>query len=161
MLPDDTRQRRETTLDNSLQTQQTALTDHFNTAEVVVPYSDQAFQSATIEWLVHTNQVCGFFSFLSIADRLLLQPIQVFNHATFKSMLDIASRATKGVSLLTPKKTRDRIIHMFKQKMYLLRDRLNVCILLVTILRTDVPTLGPYRHWSNQRDLRRMASEQH
>ena len=160
MLPDDTRQHRETTLDNNLQTQQTVLTDHFNAAEILVPYSDQVFQSAVIEWLVHTNQVCCFFSFLSIADHLL-QPIQAFNHATFKSMLDIASQVTKGVSLLTPKKTRDRIIHMFKQKMYLLRDRLNVCILLFTILQTDVPTLGPYCHWSNQRDLRRMASKQH
>ena len=140
MLLDDTRQHRETTLDNNLQTQQTVLTDHFDTAEVVVPYSDQAFQSATIKWLVHTNQVCGFFSFLSIADHLLLQPIQALNHATFKSMLDIASQVTKGVSLLTPKKTRDCIIHMFKQKMYLLQDRLNVCILLFTILWTDVPT---------------------
>jgi hypothetical protein len=50
---------------------------------------------------------------------------------------------------------------MFKQKMYLLWDRLNVCILLVTILRTDIPTLGPYHRWSNQHDLRRMASKQH
>ena len=153
MLSDDTRQRRETMLDNSLQTQQTALTDHFNTAEVVVPYSDQAFQSAAIEWLVHTNQVCAFFSFLSIADHLLLQLIQAFTHAMFKSMLDIASQATKGVSLLTPKKTHDCIIHMFKQKMYLLQDHLNVCILLVTILCTYVPTLGPYCRWSNQHDL--------
>jgi hypothetical protein len=41
-------------------------------------------------------------------------------------MLGIASRATKGVLLPSQKTTRNKIIHMFKQKMYLLRDRLNV-----------------------------------
>lgn len=55
MLPDDTRQRRETALENGLQ--QSALTDHFGDAEVIVPYSDLAFESVSIEWLVHTNQV--------------------------------------------------------------------------------------------------------
>ena len=57
MLPEDTRQRKEAALDSSLQTQQTTLTDHFHDAEVVVPYSDKVFEAATIEWLIHTNQV--------------------------------------------------------------------------------------------------------
>ncbi|KAH9019408.1 hypothetical protein EDB84DRAFT_1275822, partial [Lactarius hengduanensis] len=94
----------------SLQTQQTVLSDHFDPpGPEVIPYSDRAFKAAAIEWLVHTNQ-----------------PIQTFKNPMFKTMLDIASRASKGITLPSPKKTRTRIIHMFKQKMYLLRDRLNV-----------------------------------
>jgi hypothetical protein len=44
----------------------------------------------------------------------------------FKKMIDIASRATRGVKLPAPKKTRSRIIHMFKQQMFLLKSRLMV-----------------------------------
>ncbi|KAH9017161.1 hypothetical protein EDB84DRAFT_1276639, partial [Lactarius hengduanensis] len=112
MLPEDTRQRKEAALDRSLQTQQTVLSDHFDPpGPEVIPYSDRVFEAAAIEWLIHTNQ-----------------PIQTFKNPMFKTMLDIASRASKGVTLPSPKKTRARIIHMFKQKMYLLRDRLNVSV---------------------------------
>ena len=34
------------------------LLDHFNPPdEAIIPYSDKAFESAAIEWLVQTNQV--------------------------------------------------------------------------------------------------------
>ena len=65
MLPEDTRQCKEAVLDSSLQTQQTMLTDHFQDAEIVVPYSDQAFEALSIEWLVHTNQVCHLLGSLA------------------------------------------------------------------------------------------------
>ena len=59
MLPEDTRQRKEAALDSSMQTQQTAISDHFNAREeVVVPYSNRAFEAAAIEWLIDSNQVC-------------------------------------------------------------------------------------------------------
>ena len=64
MLPEDTRQCRDATLDSSTHTQQTALSDHFQPDDrQVVPYSVQAFEGAAIEWLVHTNQVCTLFIF--------------------------------------------------------------------------------------------------
>ena len=65
------------------------------------------------------------FSLVNRSD-LGCQPIQAFKNPKFEAMLDMASWATKGVTLPSPKKTRVCIIHMFKQSMYLLRDRLNV-----------------------------------
>jgi hypothetical protein len=40
--------------------------------------------------------------------------------------MDIVSRATRGITLPSPKKTRAHIVHMFKQQMYLLKKHLNV-----------------------------------
>ncbi|KAH8980380.1 hypothetical protein EDB86DRAFT_2813725 [Lactarius hatsudake] len=112
MLPEDTKQRREAALDSSLKTQQTTLTAHFNPREPdPTPYSDSAFEAAAIGWLIQTNQ-----------------PIQAFKNPAFKKMMDIASRATRGITLPAPKKTRGRIVHMFKQQMFLLKKRLNVCV---------------------------------
>ena len=48
-------------------------------------------------------------------------------------MLDIASRASRGITLPSPKKTRAQIIHMFKQQMFLLRGRLNVCLKVISL----------------------------
>ncbi|KAH9007574.1 hypothetical protein EDB84DRAFT_1264729, partial [Lactarius hengduanensis] len=110
MLAEDTKQRRAAAQGTSQQTQQTTLGDHFNPHQAdVIPYSDRVFEAAAIEWLVQSNQ-----------------PIQAFKHPAFKKMLDIASRATRGVTLPSPKKTRSRIIFMFKQQMILLKKRLNV-----------------------------------
>ena len=47
-------------------------------------------------------------------------------------MLDMASWASRGITLPAPKKTRSRIIHMFKQQMFLLRSRLNVSLIIFT-----------------------------
>ena len=30
-----------------------------------IPYSDKAFETAALEWLIETNQVCTFYYFLS------------------------------------------------------------------------------------------------
>jgi hypothetical protein len=123
MLPEDSKQRK----DDAGSSQQTSLADHFqqNDAQVIL-YSAKAFEVSAIEWLVHTNQVGPRYFHSQIDLTLGCQPIQAFNHPSFKTMLDMASRATKGVLLPSPKKTRARIIHLFKQRMYLLRDRLNV-----------------------------------
>ena len=60
MLPEDTKQRKEAALDSCTQTQQTAISDHFNAPrEDIVPYSDRAFEAAAIEWLIDSNQVRG------------------------------------------------------------------------------------------------------
>ena len=65
MLPEDTKRRKEAALDKALKTQQSVLGDHFGPPEEVIPYSERAFEAASIEWLVHTNQVFHLFSFLS------------------------------------------------------------------------------------------------
>jgi len=54
------------------------------------------------------------------------QPIQAFEHPTFKHMISVASRATKGAKIPNRKQTRDEIISIFKKQMTALRDRLNV-----------------------------------
>ncbi|KIK78223.1 hypothetical protein PAXRUDRAFT_115435, partial [Paxillus rubicundulus Ve08.2h10] len=48
--------------------------------EQVVLHLDKLFREATVEWLISTNQ-----------------PIQAIDHPSFKKMIDVASRATKGV----------------------------------------------------------------
>ena len=69
MLPEDTKQRKEAALDSASKTQQTSLGDHFSPVDTeVIPYSDRAFEAATIEWLVSTNQVCIFIGFLFHSD---------------------------------------------------------------------------------------------
>jgi hypothetical protein len=129
MLPEDAKQRKEAAMDKTLKAQQTVLSDHFSPPDAdIIPYSDRAFEAAAIEWLIHSNQVRYFIlvCFVQRSDPWPLQPIQTFKSAMFKKMLDIASRASHGVTLPSPKKTRVRIINMFKQQMYMLRDRLNV-----------------------------------
>ena len=48
-------------------------------------------------------------------------------------MLDIASRASHSITLLSPKKTHVQIIHMFKQQMFLLCGHLNVCLKVILL----------------------------
>jgi hypothetical protein len=50
--------------------------------EQVAPYSDKLFHQVAIEWLVATDQ-----------------PIRALEHPQFKKMIDVASRATKGVNV--------------------------------------------------------------
>jgi hypothetical protein len=57
MLPQDSKERRVAALDSDLLLTQTNLSNHFTEAAEVIPYSDQAFQDASIQWLVQTNQV--------------------------------------------------------------------------------------------------------
>ncbi|KAH8981829.1 hypothetical protein EDB86DRAFT_2768185, partial [Lactarius hatsudake] len=112
MLPDDTKQRRQAALDKNLKTLQSSVTDHFkpqNESERPIPYSDKAFMCAAIEWLIDGDL-----------------PLQVFSRPSFKRMIDIASRATRGVKLPSPWRTRGHIIKTFKQQMCLLKEWLNV-----------------------------------
>ncbi|KAF9553129.1 hypothetical protein CPC08DRAFT_646011, partial [Agrocybe pediades] len=81
--------------------------------EPVQPYSDALFREAAIQWLVETNQ-----------------PIACVEHPSFKKMIDVAARATKGVNIPTRKKTHDAIIQEFKEQMNALSERLNVRVLI-------------------------------
>ena len=65
MLPDDTRWRKEAASDSGVLTQ-TDLSNHFTEAEATIPYSDKAFQDASLQWLIHTNQVCFLVNFLPV-----------------------------------------------------------------------------------------------
>jgi hypothetical protein len=56
MLPEDTKRRRE----NAKASSQTRLDSHLKekpAKEMVIPYTDQAFREAAIEWLIATDQV--------------------------------------------------------------------------------------------------------
>ena len=92
-----------------------------------------------------------------------LQPIQTFKHPKFKKMLNIAAQATKGIAIPTPRKTRGCVILSFKQKMFLLRDHLNVSLVnLISRFFTLTSThLGPHCSWGNKPDLWHMASRQY
>ncbi|KIJ35873.1 hypothetical protein M422DRAFT_84981, partial [Sphaerobolus stellatus SS14] len=63
--------------------QQSRLTEHFEKAEPqehAIPYSDERFKEAAIEWLIATDQ-----------------PIQALDHPKFHEMIDLASQAKNGV----------------------------------------------------------------
>ncbi|KAF9537426.1 hypothetical protein CPC08DRAFT_604952, partial [Agrocybe pediades] len=73
------------------------------------PYSDGLFREAAIEWLVQTNQ-----------------PVACVDHPSFKKMIDVAARATKGVKIPGRKKTHNAIMKEFKAQMTSLSERLTV-----------------------------------
>ncbi|KDQ58222.1 hypothetical protein JAAARDRAFT_107947, partial [Jaapia argillacea MUCL 33604] len=50
--------------------------------ERIIPYSNDSFKSAAIQWLVETDQ-----------------PISALEHPSFAKMIDIASRAKNGVKI--------------------------------------------------------------
>ena len=136
MIPDDAKQCKEAELDKTLKAQQKILGDHFGLADEVIPYSEKVFEfeALAIKWLVYTNQVLFFpmLCFSLCSDCLLHQPIHAFKYQCFKKMLDMASQASHGVMLPTPKKTHSRIIHMFKQQMFLLHSHLNISLIIFT-----------------------------
>ncbi len=132
MLPEDAKKRKRIVEKN----RQSSVTEHFGPEDPPArptPYSDKALQTAAIEWLIETNQVCTLFLSLSHANTMrgTLQPIQTFNNAAFKNMIDIASQANRSIRLLSSKQSRARIIKMFKQQLCSLRDRLNVLFFIL------------------------------
>ena len=125
MLPEDTKKRKSVE-------KQSSVTAHFGLEDREVrpiPYSEKALETATLEWLIETNQVCILSYFLSpLLTCGKLQPIATFKNAAFKKMLDIMSRSNRGIQLPSPKQSRSQIIKMFKHQLCLLRECLSVCI---------------------------------
>ncbi|KAF8490585.1 hypothetical protein JB92DRAFT_2754255, partial [Gautieria morchelliformis] len=77
--------------------------------EHVVPFTNTVFHDAAIEWLIITDQ-----------------PIQALTHPSFKKMIDIGARATKGVILPTCNGTCDEIMSKFRMQLTNLKERLNM-----------------------------------
>ncbi|KAJ7176397.1 hypothetical protein C8R43DRAFT_827557, partial [Mycena crocata] len=80
-----------------------------NRPERPAPYSDELFREAAVEWLIATDQ-----------------PIRALTHPKFKKMIDIAARATKGVTIPGRNSTRREIMNLFHAQMDKLRIRLSV-----------------------------------
>lgn len=99
--------------------------------ERTLPYSHKTFRRAAIEWIVATDQVSNTIILALILIDLISissQPIQALEHAKFKEMIDIASRATNGVQIPGRKITRGEIIRLFKDHITKLKTQLNVSI---------------------------------
>ena len=61
MLPEDTKKRK-------CLEKQSSVTEHFGPEDRKarpIPYSDKDLETAALEWVIETNQVCGFSYFLS------------------------------------------------------------------------------------------------
>lgn len=58
---------------------------------------------------------------------IINQPLQALEHPSFRKMILIAARATRGIKLDSRKQTRNAIMNMFKEQMKGLKERLNVC----------------------------------
>ncbi|OJT08055.1 Zinc finger BED domain-containing protein RICESLEEPER 2 [Trametes pubescens] len=109
MLPKDSFKRRENAKASAQnQTRLDGLLRPLPPKEVVIPYTDEAFNEAAREWLIETNQ-----------------PIQALQHPSFQKMIHIAARATNGVKIADLRNTRDGIIRAFKKQMTALRAKLN------------------------------------
>ncbi|KAF8129341.1 hypothetical protein EV363DRAFT_1169364, partial [Boletus edulis] len=110
MLAEDSQNRRKAAISTNLK--QSALDTHLReptAVEKVVSYTDQLFREAAIEWLITTSQ-----------------PLQAVEHPSFKKMIDIASRANKGVIIPNRHASRQEILNLFKKQMASLKERLNV-----------------------------------
>ena len=130
MLPDDAKERKQAANEKS---SQSTVTDHFKLeieADKLIVYSDKAFASAAIEWLVDADLVSPDFClpYLCTDFSTCLQPLRVFTRPSFKRMVDIASHANRGVKLPSLRQTHGHIIRSFKQQMVVLKDRLNVSL---------------------------------
>ncbi|KAF8800351.1 hypothetical protein BYT27DRAFT_7038647, partial [Phlegmacium glaucopus] len=82
MLPRDSKARRDAEREHL---SQTLVEDHYTVQkpeDKPVPYSNELFKEAAIQWLVETDQ-----------------PIQAFEHPTYQKMIQIAARATKQVQI--------------------------------------------------------------
>ena len=55
-----------------------------------------------------------------------IQPIQAFEHPSFKAMIAVAACATHGVTIPSRKVTRAYIINLFKKNVASLRERISV-----------------------------------
>ncbi|KAF8150423.1 hypothetical protein BJ912DRAFT_869674, partial [Pholiota molesta] len=112
MLPEDTKARKADLLQKLEQSQ---VNEHFPKArpeDKPVPYSDELFKEAAVRWLVETDQ-----------------PIQAFEHPSFKDMISTAARATRGVNIPGRKQARSHIMKSFRKQMLTLRERLNVSLI--------------------------------
>ncbi|KAF9220281.1 hypothetical protein BS17DRAFT_715136, partial [Gyrodon lividus] len=104
----------------------------------VVPYSNQLFREAAVEWLICTNQ-----------------PIQAMDHPSFKKMVNVASHATNRVIVPNRHTACCEIMDLFKKQMTHLREQLNVCLSsalghLVLLMKIYLEQDG---HWQCQPDL--------
>ncbi|PSR75311.1 hypothetical protein PHLCEN_2v9174 [Hermanssonia centrifuga] len=99
-LPGDVKKRKEANAKIKLQQQQLdAHLKEMPKKERVIAYSELAFKRAAIEWMIFTNQ-----------------PIQALEHPTFASMIQIAARATDGVTIPSRKACRSEIMRLFHEE---------------------------------------------
>ncbi|KAE9402350.1 hypothetical protein BT96DRAFT_816734, partial [Gymnopus androsaceus JB14] len=91
---------------------QTVIDDHavpLPRKEWVLPYLDELFQQAAIEWLIETDQ-----------------PISALEHPRFWEMIGTAARTTNSVKIPNCKATHQSIIALFKKNLYNLWTRFAV-----------------------------------
>lgn len=95
-----------------------------------MPYSDKLFRSTAIEWLIATDQVSALLPPQARSSltwlKLNLYPIEALDHPKFKEMINVTSRATKGVTIPGKKAVRAEIIQAFNDHLADLKQRLNV-----------------------------------
>jgi hypothetical protein len=111
MLPKAVARRKTVALEGASALTQSGLDGHLRPvkAEPIVPFSNELFQEAATEWLISTDQ-----------------PIRALEHPAFQKMINIAARATKGVSIGDRKVQRTKIVEMYQKQMNHLRERLIV-----------------------------------
>lgn len=167
MLPDDSAARKAAENDAAFKLQQKHVDQHFQTAkpsDKVIPYSDTLFQDAAVQWLIQTDQVSNKQINLQVFTnlRLVLQPIQAFEHPAFRNMIQIAGRSTPSREVKIPNRqqTRANIISLFKEQMLKLKERLNVSHSAVPTFHCDpikINSLELFCFWQDQPDLRCLA----
>ncbi|KAJ7651791.1 hypothetical protein B0H17DRAFT_958304 [Mycena rosella] len=74
-------------------------------------YTDELWLDAALDWLISTDQ-----------------PIDALTNPKFEVMIDIAARATEGVTLTGRAQTRAEILKLFHEQMDKLKIRLHVSV---------------------------------
>lgn len=87
----------------------------------VIAYTELTFRRATIEWLIATDQV-STLGICSAKYPDFFQPLDAVEHPTFVNMIQVASRATNGVTIPSRKVARNEIIRMFHEQISALKD---------------------------------------
>ncbi|KAH0837807.1 hypothetical protein J3R83DRAFT_6008 [Lanmaoa asiatica] len=82
MLPKDCKERKDRALSTQKQCQLDPHLHPVAAKEIIPPYSDELFRDTAIQWLINTDQ-----------------PLSVLEEPLFHKMIEIASRATKGVKI--------------------------------------------------------------
>jgi hypothetical protein len=84
--------------------------------------------------------------------------VQALDHPSFKKMIDVAARTTKGVKIPNRKATRKHIIELFKKNLDNLRIKITVSNTHHNFYHDSLFTIFSERqHWSHKSYVRCMA----
>jgi hypothetical protein len=93
MLPQDTKECKKAAIDKECGDCQSSVTEHFGPEDPdtkSIPYSDKALETAVLEWLIETNQVCDIVTFPPFL--ILICTVIIANSGVWEHCIQEAAR---------------------------------------------------------------------